>query len=94
MKLRVQYMAQLRTAIGCSEEERELSDGASLAELLSQLAASHGADAGKHLFTAAGLVQPSLMIAVNGTAAPTRNVAEIALRCGDVVTLMPPIAGG
>ena len=27
MKLRVQYMAQLRTAVGCAEEEVDLPDG-------------------------------------------------------------------
>ncbi len=92
--LRVQYLAQLRTARGVAEESCQLPEGATLEQLLVQLASTHGAEVAKHLHTSAGVVQPSLMIAVNGVAVPTRQSPQTMLRSGDIVTLMPPIAGG
>ncbi|MBL8828816.1 MAG: MoaD/ThiS family protein [Planctomycetaceae bacterium] len=94
IELRVQYLAQLRTARGVADESCHLPEGATLAQLLTQLAGTHGAEVAKHLYAAAGVVQPSLMIAVNGTAISVRQSSQTLLRSGDVVTLMPPIAGG
>lgn len=94
MKLRVQYTAQLRTAIGCAEEEVELADGINLAELLAHLAANRRGDAAPHLVTGAGEPQPCLLLAVNGSAVSARDARARVMHPGDVVTLMPPIAGG
>ena len=48
MKLRVQYMAQLRSVIGCAEEEVELPDGSNLAalQLTSALILTDGFESG------------------------------------------------
>ena len=93
MKLRVQYMAQLRTVIGQSEEVIELSDGCCLAELLNQLATTHSA-AKAHFVTETGRARPSLLIVVNDAAVSAREAATTVLHSDDVVTLLPPIAGG
>ncbi|MBC7819196.1 MAG: MoaD/ThiS family protein [Planctomycetaceae bacterium] len=93
MKLRVQYMAQLRTAVGRAEEEVEMLAGSRLAELLHQLANTHGA-ARSHFVTEAGQARPSLLIVVNDSAVPAREAATTVLHADDVVTLLPPIAGG
>ena len=93
MKLRVQYTAQLRAAVGRAEEVVELSDGGSLAELLNQLADSHGT-ARTHLVTEIGQVRPSLLIVVNDSAVSAREAAKTVLHSDDIVTLLPPIAGG
>jgi MoaD family protein len=93
MKLRVQYMAQLRAAVGRTEEEVELRDGNSLAELLNQLANTHSA-ARSHFVTETGHARPSLLIVVNDAAVPAREATATALHSEDVVTLLPPIAGG
>lgn len=94
MKLRVQYMAQLRTALGISEEEIELPEGPSLLALLRHLAERHGENAACHLLTAGGAPQPGLLMVVNGTAQYPRQADAIVLRPHDTVMLMPPIAGG
>jgi len=94
MKVRIQYTAQLRTAIGRSEEEAELPDGSTLAALLSHLATRHNHVASPHLITATGRAQSSLMIVVNDSAVAAHQSDSICLRAGDVVTLLPPIAGG
>lgn len=94
MKLHVQYTAQLRAAIGRNEEEVELPDGSSLAELLVHLAANCGPGAEPHLLTDRQQVRPSLLLVVNDTAVSSSQAASTMLRSGDKVILLPPIGGG
>ena len=94
MKLRVQYSAQLRTAVGRSYDELELPDGSSLAALLDHLASRLDEAAAAHLMAPGGAIRPSLLIVVNDSAAPVHAAAVTALKHGDVVLLLPPIAGG
>lgn len=93
MKLRVQYTAQLRTATGRPEEVVELPEGSSLAALLGHLAANLDG-AASHLLSADGQAHRSLLIVVNDSAIASHHAAATLLRTGDVVTLLPPIAGG
>lgn len=94
MKLRVQYSAQLRTAVGRPHDELDLPDGSSLAALLDHLADSLDEAASAHLFVPGGGFRPGLLIVVNDLAAPVHAAATTKLRHGDVVLLLPPIAGG
>lgn len=93
MKLRVQYMAQLRAIVGQSEEVVELPDAACLTELLAHLAIVHGA-ARSHFVTETGQARPSLLIVVNEAAVSGREATTTVLHANDTVTLLPPIAGG
>ena len=93
MKLRVQYMAQLRAAVGRTEEVIEIAEGHCLADLLNQLATTHGA-AKAHFVTETGQARPSLLIVINDAAVSAREAATTVLHSEDVVTLLPPIAGG
>jgi molybdopterin synthase sulfur carrier subunit len=93
MKLRVQYMAQLRTVIGRVEETIELPEGVRLSELLAHLAATHD-EARSHLVTETGQARPSLLIVVNEAAVSGREATTTVLHANDTVTLLPPIAGG
>ena len=93
MRLKVQYMAQIRTAVGRGDEDVEVLKGCCLADLLNHLANIHGA-ARSHLVTETGHVRPSLLVVVNDSAVPARNAATTELHANDVVTLLPPIAGG
>lgn len=94
MKVRVQYTAQLRTAIGRSEEDAELPDGSTLTALLGHLAQRHNHVASHHLLTSTGRAQISLLVVVNDSAVAAHQLDSILLRAGDVVALLPPIAGG
>lgn len=94
MKLRVLYTAQMRTAAGRSEEEVELPDGSSLGALLGHLAARLGHEAAAHLVGTAGQAHGSLLIVVNDSMIASQQTSTIVLRTGDVVMLLPPIAGG
>jgi molybdopterin converting factor small subunit len=94
MKVLVQYTAQLRAAFGTAEEEIVLPDGGTLAALIVYLAGERCREAAPHLLTPAGDPQPSLLIALNKKAVPAREARTVTLHAADVVTLMPPIAGG
>jgi len=94
MRLRVEYTAQLRSVLGRSAEEIDMPAGSSLAELLAHLAAVVCREAAPHLLTDAGKLQSSLLIAVNKAAVSARDAANVSIRSGDVVALLPPIAGG
>ena len=93
MKIRVQYMAQLRAAVSRADEDIVLEEGSSLADLLHQLAVAHGA-ARSHFVTETGQARPSLLIVVNDTTVVAREAATTVLQSEDVVVLLPPIAGG
>lgn len=93
MKLRVQYMAQLRTVVGRSEEAIELADAARLSELLAHLAVIHS-EARSHFVTETGQARPSLLIVINESAVSAREASTTVLHANDTVTLLPPIAGG
>jgi molybdopterin converting factor small subunit len=94
MRLRVQYTAQLRTAVGRSEEEFELPEGSSLAELLVHVASVLCREAAGYVITASGEPQPTLLVAVNNGAISARQARDVPVSSGDVVMLLPPIAGG
>ncbi len=94
MKLRVQYTAQLRTAAGRPEEEVDLPEGSTLASLLAHLARRLDEGAATHLLAAEGHIRPSLLIVINATVIPADAANSTMLRPGDVVLLLPPIAGG
>jgi sulfur-carrier protein len=92
MKLHVQYTGQLRTAMGRPEESIELPEGSDLHGLLEHLFRNREAAVRSHVLTETGQLRRSLLVAINGQAVTAD--AKSALRHGDVVTFMPPIAGG
>ncbi len=81
MKISVRYFAHLRERLRREVEWVELADGATVAELLTQLAQA------EPLIAAS---RRSLQVAVNQEfAPPSTRLAE-----GDEVALIPPVAGG
>ncbi len=94
MKLLVEYTGQLRSAIGRAEETVELPSEVTVSALAEYLGSRCNEPARQHLLTASGHMQPSLLIAINGTAHPARQAATTLLRDGDRIVLLPPIAGG
>ena len=94
MRLRVQYTAQLRTAVGRAEEEIDLPEGSNLAELLVRVASEMCREAAGYLLAPDGQLQPSLLVAVNERAISISEARAVPVNSGDVVILLPPIAGG
>ncbi len=93
MKVTVHYTAQLRTVVGEASDTVELPEGCSLLDLLVRLA-SIRAEAAPHLVAESGAARPSLLCAVNDAGVSARESATKSLHDGDIVTLLPPIAGG
>ena len=93
MKVRVQFTGQLRTALGRAEEEVDLPEGSSVAELLKFLARELEG-AAPHLLAGSGQLQHGLLTVINEIAVAAPQAAGVKLRSGDVLTLLPPIAGG
>ena len=94
MRLRVQYTGQLRTAAGRSEDEFDLPDSTTVPTLLREVATRLGEGAAPHLVTSSGAAPCGLLILLNNTALSALHLTATRLRCGDTVTLLPPIAGG
>ena len=92
--IRVQYTAQLRTALGRLRDDIPIAEGATLAELLASIAAADDRRGAPFLLTPTGDVQPSLLLTVNGAAVSPREARTLVLRPNDEVVLLPPIAGG
>lgn len=93
MKLRVKYTAQLRTALERTQDVVELPEASSLSDLLVHLA-EQNQTARLHLLNAAGQVNPCLLLVVNESAVAASDASARKLKDGDVVLLLPPIAGG
>lgn len=92
MRVTVYYTAQARAAAGCDDETIELADGATALEALQLLCRRHGEGLGRILMQESLQPRPAIAVFVN-----ERQVnwqAPAALREGDRVLLLSPIAGG
>ena len=88
MRITVQYLAQVRRAVGCAEENVDFATG-TLSDLIHLLAQKHPAAAGM-LLGDAGQPSRSLLFFVND--APF--AADAPLPEDAVVTILAPMAGG
>ncbi len=69
-------------------------EGTTLTDVCRRLADTAAGDVRRHLLTADGEIEPSLLVAVNGVGVPPEERSSRLLVDGDDVLLMPPIAGG
>lgn len=87
MRVRVQYLAQLKRALGTAEEIVDVPDGCTLGELVQQLAKTQGRSL---LVDTAGGPSRSLLFFVDDALADATRVVPD----GAVVTVLAPMAGG
>ena len=92
MHITIEYAAQARQAAGLGRERLELAEPQTVRDLLPQLARRHGEALGRLLLTEDGEPQPALLLFVGDEQVPPDARRE--LSSGDVVTILPPIAGG
>lgn len=85
MRLTVKYLAQLKRAAGIASEEIEVEAGCTVSSLLAMLARRAERTVGR-------FYSPALLVFVGEDLA--RPEAERPLQDGDVITLLPPMAGG
>jgi molybdopterin synthase sulfur carrier subunit len=92
MRVSVRYMAQLRTAAGVAEESVDLDGPCTASDLAALLAARHGDALRRLLLGADGRLSPVVLAFVGDTQVGPEE--RLALKDGDVITLLSPIAGG
>jgi molybdopterin converting factor small subunit len=81
MKVRAQFFAQLRDVTGASETTFELSDGATVADLLAKI---------YDQFPALGSWDKSILIGAGVDFVEKQHV----LKPNDEIAIMPPVQGG
>jgi molybdopterin converting factor small subunit len=92
MKITIHYMAQLRQAAGTGSEQIEIDRACSVRELACRLADRHGDHLRRLLLDAGGQLQPTNLFFVGDMQVQPSDA--VALKDGDVVTVLSPIAGG
>jgi len=92
-RVRIAYFASLAELTGVKEEEIEVEDGTTLAELLAKVLPS------RHLglkgFLEEAISRGRFLLVVNGNShASLSNGLNYELRDGDVISIFPPLGGG
>jgi len=95
MKVKVLYLGFIKNLIKRSEEEFELEEGASLSELLNQIAGIYGKAFKKEVYEP-GLrdVKMGFVVTVNGVLMGQLQGLDTRLDNGDNIILMSLMSGG
>lgn len=92
MKVTVKYWGQIKQSTGKTSEAIELADGATVRDLVERLLDFYGEALRAHVVRAEGASRQSVLLAVGEE--QVEWDAPRKLEDGDVVTFLPPIAGG
>jgi len=96
LKVKVEYLGHVRNIIGSQrEEEIELKEEASIADLLNVLSEKYGDAFKKAVYEPKGTdVKSNYIITVNGYLLNQLKGIVTKLKHGDHVTLLPIVSGG
>jgi MoaD family protein len=96
LKVKVEYLGHIKNIIGSKrQEEIEIEDHASIADLLMLLSKKYGEPFKKAVYESGDLdVKSNFMATVNGYLLNQLKGIETRLKNGDRVTLMPVVSGG
>lgn len=96
MKVKVEYIGHVKNFIGnIREEEVEIKDEASIADLLMVLSEKYGELFKKAVYEKSGTdVKSNYIITVNGYLLNQLNGIKTQLKHGDHVALLPIVSGG
>ncbi|MEM3577921.1 MAG: MoaD/ThiS family protein [Candidatus Bathyarchaeia archaeon] len=96
MKVKVEYVGHIKNVIGSMrEEEIEISDGSSVADLLMALSEKYGEAFKKAIYERMGTdVKSNYIVTVNGYLLNQLKGIETKLKNGDHVVLLPIVSGG
>lgn len=92
--MKVVYLGLIRQKVGRKEEEYDLTEGSLLRDLLNNIVNTHDALKSIIRMEDESPIDPALVIMLNGLSLNPTGKKEIALKNGDIVTLMTPIGGG
>ena len=95
MKIKVEYLGFIKNLLGKRIEEFELSDEASLKELLGKLSSRYGKPFKKEVFEIGQKdVKYGFVVTINGVLIRQLEGMETKLKNGDHVILMSLMSGG
>lgn len=96
MRVKVEYIGHVREIIRSGrEEELEVSEGASLGDLLLMLSEKYGEPFKKAVYEPGGTdLKPNFIVTVNGYLLNQLNGIETKLKHGDHVILTSIVSGG
>lgn len=96
MKVKVEYLGHIRNIIGSGrQEEVEIEEEASIADLLMVLSEKYGEPFKKAVYEKRGTdVKSNYIITVNGYLLNQLSGIETKLQNGDEITLLPIVSGG
>lgn len=96
MKVKVEYLGHIRNIIGSGrQEEVEIEEEASIADLLMALSEKYGQPFKKAVYEKRGTdVKSNYIITVNGYLLNQLSGIETKLQNGDEITLLPIVSGG
>jgi len=96
LKVRVEYLGHIKNIIGSGrEEDVEIEEEASIAELLMALSERYGEPFKKAVYEKSGTdVKSNYIITINGYLLNQLNGLKTKLKHGDHVTLLPIVSGG
>jgi len=96
LKVKVEYLGHIRNIIGSGrQEEVEIEEEASIADLLMVLSEKYGQPFKKAVYEKRGTdVKSNYIITVNGYLLNQLSGIETKLRNGDEITLLPIVSGG
>ncbi len=92
MRVSVRYLAQLRAAAGVAGEAVDIDGPCTASDLATLLAARHGDALRRLLLGADGRLSAAILVFVGD--AQVGPAERLALKDGDVITLLSPVAGG
>jgi MoaD family protein len=96
LKVKVEYLGHVKNVIGSRrEEEVEIKDEASIADLLMELSEKYGDPFQKAIYEKSGAdLKSNYIITVNGYLLNQLNGIKTKLKHGDHVALLPIVSGG
>lgn len=92
MQVTVEYAAQIKRAAGRAGEAVDVDPGASVQDLVAQIAKVHGDPLAGLLLDGGGELHPSILIFVGDQQVRWEQPRE--LQPGETVTFLSPISGG
>lgn len=96
LKVKVEYLGHVKNVIGSvREEEVEIKDEASIADLLMALSEKYGEPFKKAVYEKSGTdVKSNYIITVNGYLLNQLSGVKTKLKHGDHITILPIVSGG
>jgi len=94
MKIEVRFYAYLKEITGKHSETIILKEGAKINDVLKLIIDKYGERMRRYVLNDAGQLRSNITIAINGQKLDRGSAENYTLKDGDILVIIPPIAGG